>query len=274
MLRGFLRTDGKPTGWERRLLPLLPFVVCFVAYVVYSNIRHAANPDDKLFPLVSQIAKSFWNYATVTQLGDKVPELWIDTWVTGKLILICIALLFPISLLGLVMGLMPYAESIWGKFIIAYALIAPVGMAPILMVLLGIDMAMKITLVTFAMASIVVRGTQNAAQSVPQNLIFLAQSRRATEFEVCYSIILPMIFPQILNVIRQLLPALISILLFADGLVAKTQYGFMYRMNVAQRHGPDMALIISVALWIVFLTFILDLLTRLWILWCPNGKAS
>ncbi len=263
MLKGFFRTDGKPTRLEKLTLPLIVPLLALVLYMGAYTVRHVQNPNDKIVPSPVKIVTALWTHATVPRIGDKIPPLWLDTYESLRLLFISLALLIPFALLGLNMGTLPYANLLWGRFIIIYSLIAPMAVTTIIMIFLGLGDSMKVTIVVFATGVVMVRSMRIAARSVPENLIHLAQTRRASEFEIVYSVVWPLIFPQFLEILELSLVPAISYLLLAESQVSMNKSGFMYRMGQATRNN-SYDVIYAYALWFVLVTYLLGLAIRLW----------
>ena len=86
----------------------------------------------------------------------------------------------------------------------------------------------------------------------------------ARDWAVTYRVILPQIWPRILNGIRLNLKA-IALFLFAGEMIASTD-GLAYRIALLQRH-MGMDLIIPYVLWVALLLFLVDGVFRLFIRW-------
>ena len=86
----------------------------------------------------------------------------------------------------------------------------------------------------------------------------------AKDLAVTYRVMLPQIWPRVLNSIRLNLKA-IALFLFAGEMIASTD-GLAYRIALLQRH-MGMDLILPYVLWVALLLFLVDAALRLLIRW-------
>jgi NitT/TauT family transport system permease protein len=100
------------------------------------------------------------------------------------------------------------------------------------------------------------------AKDVPHELIESALSRGASQFEIVYRIVLPVIWPKVLDSIRLSFMAGIQCLLAGEFMIASQGLG--YRIYLMKRT-IQMDMIIPYVLWMTLLIFIADRLVALWI---------
>ncbi len=84
----------------------------------------------------------------------------------------------------------------------------------------------------------------------------------ASQFEIAFHVILPQIFPTVLNTIRLNFKAMILFLIAGESLAATVGLG--YRIFVVRRY-IAMDIIIPYVIWMSLLAFLADFLVRLWI---------
>ena len=190
--------------------------------------------------------------------------LWNDTLASGQRFLISLALLFPAALLGVNMGAFPWVSSGLLRFFLFFDKIIALSVLPILFIAFGIGEAAKIMLIVIGVAPTLVLDSYNLAKSVPGEQVIKGFTLGAKDLAVTYRVILPQIWPRILNSIRLNLKA-IALFLFAGEMIASTD-GLAYRIALLQRH-MGMDLIIPYVLWVALLLFLVDQSFRLFIRW-------
>ncbi len=249
------------------------FGLCLFVYFRSAHLRHIENPDDRIVPTVAQLSSSFVHAAS-TSADDDAPAppgasfiqvfrssmLWNDTLASAQRFLISLALLFPAALLGVNMGAFPWVGSGLLRFFLFFDKIIALSVLPILFIAFGIGEAAKIMLIVIGVAPTLVLDGYNLAKSVPSEQVIKGFALGAKDLAVTYRVILPQIWPRILNSIRLNLKA-IALFLFAGEMIASTD-GLAYRIALLQRH-MGMDLIIPYVLWVALLLFLVDLSFRL-----------
>jgi NitT/TauT family transport system permease protein len=106
----------RPSGTWRLALALLPFLLLLLAYVIGSNVRLAANPNDKLLPSFADMGETIYAYAFEPDPRTGVYLLWADTAASLTRLLIGLAISAGIALvIGVLIGLLPFAGRHWGR---------------------------------------------------------------------------------------------------------------------------------------------------------------
>jgi NitT/TauT family transport system permease protein len=100
------------------------------------------------------------------------------------------------------------------------------------------------------------------AKDVPREQVTKALTLGAQQFEIAYRIILPQIFPAVLNTIRLNFKSMILFLIAGEAIAATVGLG--YRIFLVRRY-IAMDIIIPYVIWMSLLAFLADLLVRLWI---------
>lgn len=274
-------------------LSLLPFLVCALLYVSTSYMRHRDNPQDKIVPTVPQIIDGFGRTIfepdrngeeecdalrekAHTNCGEPNPHrtsvancaiyeiryslcvgphrrLVMDTLASGRRFLISIGLLFVSVLLGLHMGLLPYCEVLWLRFLTFFDKIPALALLPILFIVFGLGETAKIALIVIGVAPTIVLDTYLRAKSLPREQIVKAQTLGASGFEIVYWVVLPQIFPKVLDTICLNLKSVVLFLIAGESLAASAGLG--YRIFVVQRY-LAMDIIIPYVMWMSMLMFV------------------
>jgi NitT/TauT family transport system permease protein len=269
-----LRIHPQPGRGTVSALSWFLFGAGVIAYFWASGNRHRDNPDDRVMPTLGQMGQAFANAALKPAEDDEVAGsdqqpisarlvrsmLWKDTLATGRRFLVSLGLLFPAVLLGLHMGMFPYAGAFFLRFVLFFDKIVALSLLPILFIAFGIDELAKVMLIVIGVAPTIILDAFNLTRGVPREQIVKGFTLGAGDVSVTYRIVLKQIWPRVLNSIRLNLKA-VMLFLFAGEMIASTD-GLAYRIALLRRH-MGMDTIIPYVLWVALLLFLVDLSMRL-----------
>jgi NitT/TauT family transport system permease protein len=257
----FLAVNVKPRRWTAIVLSILPFLLCIILYNTTAHVRHQENPKDKLVPTASQLVEGVQRVALEPdRKGDL--RLWVDTMASARRFLIGVSLMFIGVLLGLYMGILPYVEQLLYRFVLFFDKTPALALLPILFIVFGLGEVSKIALIAIGVMPTIVLDTYLKAKEVPREQIIKAMTLKASNAEILYRIVLPKIFPKVLDTIRLNFKAIILFLIAGEALAATAGLG--YRIFLVRRY-IAMDIIIPYVIWISLLVFIVDWLVRIWI---------
>ena len=267
----FLRINAQPGRTAAWTLSWFLFAAGVAMYFYAAQQRHRENPDDRVMPTITQMARAFSDAALKTaeeeeaQSGSssqsllarfRASMLWKDTKASGSRFLISVALLFPAVLLGLHMAMFPHIGAFFLRFILFFDKIVALSLLPILFIAFGIDELSKIMLIVIGVTPTIILDTFNLSKSVPREQIVKGYTLGAGDFSITYRIIFKQIWPRVLNSIRLNLKA-VMLFLFAGEMIASTD-GLAYRIALLRRH-MGMDTILPYVLWVALLLFAVDL---------------
>lgn len=249
-------------GRKKYILPLIPFVLFIVAYFAVSYIRHQENPRDKIAPALSSMVEAgriivFEPDRDGSYFIEIGPEdavcsqqavggeentkfcfggiLFIDVLASAKRFLISLLTISFFGILwGLHMGSLPYFESLLYQFTVFFNKIPALVLLPIIFILFGLDELSKIALIVIGVMPAVVLDTYLRVKEIPREQIIKGFTLGATDFEIVYRIILPQIFPKVLNTIRLNFLSMALLLIAGESLAATEGLG--YRIFVLRRY--------------------------------------
>jgi NitT/TauT family transport system permease protein len=266
MLRAFA-SPHKGAVWT---LSWFLFAAGMFLYLRTSNARHIENPEDRIVPSIAQLGSGFV-HAALTPADDDYDQaqienpslaqkflgsmLWKDTKASGQRFLISLALMLPAVVLGLHMGAFPWIGGFFCRFILFFDKIIALSVLPILFIAFGIGEAAKIMLIVIGVTPTIILDTFNLTKSVPAEQVIKGFTLGAKDLAVTYRVMLPQIWPRVLNSIRLNLKS-IALFLFAGEMIASTD-GLAYRIALLQRH-MGMDIIIPYVLWVALLLFVVD----------------
>jgi NitT/TauT family transport system permease protein len=251
----------KPGGGVRFLLGALPFIVLAIIYLMGSEARHAANPNDKILPTFQEMGAAIEMMAfKVDPLRGQIPLL-ADT--QASLFRLGVALLASTALslvIGLTFGLLPAARGLLGPTLTAISVIPPIAVLPILFILLGLGETAKIALIIFGVTPCVARDLTDHVRAIPQEQMIKAQTLGASTWQILLRVALPQALPRLLDLVRlQLGPA--WVFLISSEAIA-SDVGLGYRIFLVRRY-LSMDIILPYVVWIALLAVALDLAIRL-----------
>jgi NitT/TauT family transport system permease protein len=249
------------------------FVLGIGLYVQVAHKRHQENPEDRIVPTLTQMARSTYDAALKPAEDDEqnvadnasLPRrffasmLWKDTKATSRRFFYSLLLLIPAVFVGLHMGLFPYVGVFFSRFVLFFDKIVALSLLPILFIAFGIDELSKVMLIVIGVTPTIILDTFNLTRSVPREQIVKAFTLGASDFDVAYRVVLRQITPRVLNSIRLNLKA-VALFLFAGEMIASTD-GLAYRIALLRRH-LGMDVIIPYVLWVALLLFLVDLTMR------------
>lgn len=252
----FWGLHAQPPRWLKILLASLPFILAIILYLIQSDIRLEANPQDKLLPDVSHMINAIERMAFQQDKRTGEYLLWLDTLSSLKRIAIGVSIATVLALLlGLNIGLFAGLSSTLLSFITFFSMIPPLAILPILFIAFGVDELGKIMLIIIGTFPIISRDIYMATRKIPREQIVKALTLGASELAVVYKIVLPQIMPRLLSAVRLSLGAAWLFLIAAEA-IASTD-GLGYRIFLVRRY-LSMEVIIPYVLWITFLGFVMD----------------
>jgi NitT/TauT family transport system permease protein len=254
VVKHFFRTDAQPSVAAKCVLSILFFALLIAAYLAGSYYRHRENPQDKVMPTVSELLDGLKRSAFER---DRTGEfrLWIDTGASGRRFGIAVGVILLAIPLGVGMGLFPYVEALFYRFLVFFDKIPALSVLPILFIVFGLDELSKIALIVIGVFPTVALEAHLRAKSVPREQIHKAQTLGASEHEIAYRIVMPQVFPKMLDTIRLNLKAAMLLLIAGESLAATVGLG--YRIFVVRRY-VAMDIIIPYVLWMTALLFLTD----------------
>jgi len=259
----FFGIRSRPGRATSIVLSALPFIVLIAVYAFTAHVRHLENPDDKLVPTFTKMAKGF--YSTVAE-PDRKDEyrLFVDTVASTKRFAVSTALASVAILFGLLMGVLPYVEKLLLRFVLFFDKVPALALLPILFIVFGLGEVSKIALIVIGVFPTLVLDTYLRAKAVPQEQITKGLTLGASDMEIAFHVVLPQILPGVLDTLRLNFKAIVLFLIAGESLAATAGLG--YRIFVVRRY-IAMDIIIPYVLWMSLLAFLADFAVRRFIDW-------
>lgn len=246
----------QPTRGGALALGALPFLLLFVAYLFGSGARLADNPDDKLLPAPSAFVETLRTYAAEEDRRSGEVLWWLDTGASLKRLLIALSISATIGIFaGLAIGAIPYIRSLLGPFVAALAMIPPLAILPILFIVLGLGEVAKVALIVFGVAPCIIRDVSLRAAELPKEQLVKAQTLGASSWLLATRVILPQLWPKLIDALRLTLGSAWLFLIAAEA-IASTE-GLGYRIFLVRRY-MAMDVILPYVIWITLLAYTMD----------------
>ncbi len=242
-------------------LSALPFLLVLLAYLSYSHARLSENPGDKLLPSPATIAATLHQYAFEEdeRTGDYL--FWDDTRASLERLGVALGISAVLGLvLGLAIGVLPYVRSTLAPFVAALSLIPPLAVLPILFIAVGLGELAKVTLIIIGVTPIIVRDLSLRTGELPAEQIIKAQTLGASSWQIVLRVVLPQLWPRLIDALRLTLGAAWLFLIAAEA-IASTE-GLGYRIFLVRRY-LAMDVILPYVAWITLLAFAMDWLLRI-----------
>lgn len=251
----------KPDMTWRIALACLPFVLLLVLYIVGSDLRLAANPNDKLLPSFKAMGDALAQYALAPDQRTGLYLMWSDTAASLVRLLAALAISTLIALiLGIVIGLLPLASATLGPVVALASMVPPLALLPILFIILGLGEVAKIALIVIGTTLKLVRDLALRVQEIPREQIIKAQTLGASSWQIAVRIVLPQMLPRLIDAVRLEIGPAWLFLIAAEAIAADSGLG--YRIFLVRRY-LSMDVIIPYVVWITLLAFLMDATLRL-----------
>ena len=242
-------------------LGALPFILIVCAYLFYSHARLQENPGDKLLPSPATIAATVHEYAFEEDERSGDYLWWTDTFASLVRLLIALASSAVIGLtLGLILGVVPYVRATIAPLVAAVSLLPPLAVLPILFIVVGLGELAKVVLIIIGIAPVIIRDLALRVAELPREQLVKAQTLGASSWQLAVRVVLPQLWPRLIDALRLTLGAAWLFLIAAEA-IASTE-GLGYRIFLVRRY-LAMDVILPYVAWITVLAFAMDWLLRL-----------
>lgn len=248
--------NRRPGGLGILASAAVPFALALVLYVVASGIRLAENPDDKLLPGLGSIGAAVERVALEPdrRTGDYI--FWTDTGASLQRLLIGVFVGAAVGLaVGVPNGLLPWFGAFASPAVRALSMIPPLAILPILFIVFGVGELAKVMLIVLGTAPFLMRDVEQRVRELPREQLIKAQTLDASSWQIAMRVVLPQVFPRLVDGVRLSLGSAWLFLIAAEA-IASTD-GLGYRIFLVRRY-LAMDVILPYVAWITVLAFALD----------------
>lgn len=231
------------------------FLLCALLYSWGSDYRKESNAEDKFLPSVTEMYTAIKVVATEPESRRReTPLLISDTLASLQRIGIAMFMTVIVStFIGLNMGLYRGVDIFLNPFLKVVASIPPVALIPALLICFGKDELGKVMMVFLGLVFSFIMSIRQRVQEIPINLIIKAETLNASSIGTTYRIILPQIWPYIIDLLRNNIGYVWVFLIVAEQL--GSQHGLGYRIFLMKRF-QGWAVIYPYVMWITLLSFL------------------
>ena len=257
MTRVINATPARPL---RIALGLLPFALLILLYLIGSDARLEANPNDKLLPAFSQIGDAIERMAFEPSKRSGEYLFWVDTASSLSRLGMGIAIAAVLGLsLGLLTGTLPMVSANLSPLLTVVSLVPPLALLPILFIVFGLGEVSKVALIAIGITPFLIRDLSQRVAELPAEQIVKAQTLGATSLAIGLRVALPQIMPRLLQAVRLSLGSAWLFLIAAEAIAAENGLG--YRIFLVRRY-LAMDVILTYVIWITLLAFVIDWLLK------------
>ncbi len=252
--------NQKPSHSKALVLGLMPFLLIVLMYVFASNARLHENEDDKLLPSFSHMVDTMEKSALSPSKRSGEVIFINDTLSSLKRLGIGVVIS---ALLGLIisipLGLIPLVRAGFSPFIAAFSMVPPIAILPILFIIFGMGEVAKVALIVIGVTPLIVRDLQHRVEEFSKEQLIKAQTLGASTWTLVIRIILPQMFPRLLDSVRLTLGTAWIFLISSEAIAATEGLG--YRIFLVRRY-LAMDMILPYVIWITLLAFLADFLLK------------
>jgi NitT/TauT family transport system permease protein len=211
------RRGLSPQGRDRVLAVLSPMALL----VLWELASRAGVLDDRFFPPPTEIASTFVELA-------KSGELWSNTWISVRRVLLGLALgAVPALALGLAMGLYRPVRAVLDPLVAATYPIPKSAIVPLLLLIFGLGEMSKIVMVAIGAFFPVVINTSAGVQEIPAIYRDVGRNYGASRWQTFRTIALPGALPLIMTGLKLAVGLGLILIVIAEMIGAKSGLGFM-----------------------------------------------
>jgi len=267
--------NRRPDRLGSWVLGAFPFVVAAVLYLIFSALRLAENPNDKLLPSLQSLGSAIARYAFERDKLSGDVLLWTDTfWSLRRMVLgLGIATLIGL-VVGVANGLIPYVRAGLAPFISVIGVIPPMAVLPVLFIVFGLEEVSKVTLIVIGITPFLMRDLALKVEELPTEQLIKAQTLGANTWQIVLRVVLPQILPRLIDGLRLSLGPAWLFLIAAEAIAAQSGLGF--RVFLMRRY-LSMDVILPYVAWITMLAatsdYLLRLLSRSAFPWVAAGRG-
>ena len=203
----------------------------------------------------SQIAKALWSWiedgSLCAHLGATLSVMSLG-YVLGCLAGITLGLLF---------GFLPRFYRVLQPFVAAFYALPKIALAPLFIILLGIEMKSKVALVAITVFFLLLNNTIDGIRDVDSDLVQSLRLMGATRFEVLRKVLLPSALPWMFTGARISVRYAFTATLLAELIAANRGLGFLIEYNSGNFNATGSYA--AIAVLVAFSVTLTELLTRL-----------
>ena len=216
---------------QKVLLGVLAMLAIVGCYAVMSYRQHQANPLDTTMPNWSQLTEGVSKVVEVNQRsGERRIVEDLSATATRLFMGLGIGTLAAV-IVGLLMGCSKRFEAFFLPILAIVAKMAPTAMLAVFFVMVGTGREMYITMIVWGIVPTMGQSIYLAARDVSDNYLFKAYTLGASNGEVVWNVVVPMILPNMLDALRLAIGPTVVYLIAAEMVVSDVGFGYTIRLQ-------------------------------------------
>ncbi|MFC4055472.1 ABC transporter permease [Actinomadura syzygii] len=191
---------AKRRSRNRKLKKMIWPLVSTLSVVVFLGAWQIAASTEAVNPLfTSSPSRAVEAFRDLVDRG----ELWPNLWISAQEFLIGFGLAVVVGIpLGILIGWYRPVEAVFSPFVTFMNSIPRIALLPLLIIWIGIGVPLKITIVFLGAVIAILINTIAGMKALDQQLLTMARSFKASDFQIFRTIALPGSVPFILSGLR------------------------------------------------------------------------
>ncbi|MCW2286849.1 NitT/TauT family transport system permease protein [Rhodoblastus acidophilus] len=252
--------NKKPNRGQEIVLIALPFLLTAAAYLLFSALRLAENPNDKLLPSPLAMFEAIKTLAFHADPRTGAYIFWDDTFASLHRLFGALGIATAIALVvGVAIGMLPFMRALLDDFVAVVSMAPPLALLPILFIALGLGETAKIALIVIGCAPVMIRDLALRVSELPREQFLKAQTLGASTWLIALRVVLPQMLPRLIDSLRLSLGPAWLFLIAAEAIASDSGLG--YRIFLVRRY-LAMDVILPYVAWITLLAFLSDAALR------------
>ena len=213
------------------MLGVFAMLMIVGGYALMSHLQHQENDLDTTMPNWSQLKAGV---CKVVEVNPRSGERWIveDLIATGTRLFMGLGVGTLLAvILGLLMGCSKWFEAFFLPILAIVAKMAPTAMLAVFFVMVGTGRQMYITMIVWGIVPTMGQSIYLAARDVSENYLFKAYTLGASNGEVVWNVVVPMILPNMLDALRLAIGPAIVYLIAAEVVISDVGFGYTIRLQ-------------------------------------------
>ena len=175
-----------------------PFIAAVIVYFIFSALRLAENPNDKLLPGLTAFGAAIQRMGFAQDMRTGQILLWDDTLASLGRLGVGLAVATVLGLVfGIATGVIPYVRAGLSPFIAVASMVPPMAILPILFIVFGLDELSKVVLIVIGITPFLIRDLAMRVGDMPGELLIKAQTLGASTWQIILRVVLPQIAPRL-----------------------------------------------------------------------------
>jgi NitT/TauT family transport system permease protein len=259
-LKGLFEIEVEISKTEKIIYGLLPFFLLISGFIIFAQIQLAETPTLTLYPSADELVNAFSRNLHEDDTG-KV-KLLVDTIATMKRFFVSLLIIWTGAFFGLYMGMFPRIRAILYPVVNLFDKVTAIILYPLFMILFGAGDTAKVAVVVVGVMPTIVLDAMMRTKNFDHHQVVKGATMHAGSLENAHFIVLPQIYPEVLETIKLNLKTIAGNLLATEMLQAFAGLGFRLYLSKRENTWP---LVYDYSIYIALLIFVIFWIFSYWI---------